>query len=122
MSNRTELPGTMFVVHENDNVATALGEINPGTVRLIGAVQGTAVADEPICYGHKLALRDIPEGGMVVKYNAPVAVTRRFVKAGEWLHLHNARSLNDTRSADFDAATAAPQDRVYELDDEEEIG
>lgn len=119
MNKPTELPGTMFVVHENDNVATALGDIEPGTVRLIGAVQAAAVASEPIGYGHKLALRDIPEGGMVVKYNAPVAVTRRAVKAGEWLHLHNARSLNDTRSADFDAATAAPRDRVYELDDEE---
>ena len=44
-------------IHENDNVIVALQEIKEGTV-----VEGVkALCDIPA--GHKMAIKDIPEGG-----------------------------------------------------------
>ena len=53
-------------IHENDNVIVALKEIEKGTKAVI---DGTEVeAKETIPAGHKMAIKDIPTGGEVVKY------------------------------------------------------
>ena len=51
-----------------------------------------------------------------------IARATRDIQPGERVHIHNACSLVDLRSADFDAQSAAPQDMCYTLPGEEEQG
>ncbi|MCL2058248.1 MAG: UxaA family hydrolase [Oscillospiraceae bacterium] len=114
--NENEIRQTFYVVNQNDNVATALGDVAPGEAKLIGAVTGLIEATESIGYGHKIALKDIAKGDFIVKYNANVAKATKDIKKGGYVHIHNAASLNDVRSATYDVDTAVPNDRVYVLD------
>jgi hypothetical protein len=114
--NGNELGQTLYVVSEGDNVATAMGDVAIGEAKLIGAVAGRIDAIESIAYGHKIALRDISQGDYIVKYGANVARAVKDIKKGTYVHIHNAESLNDVRSATYDENTAFPNDRAYELD------
>jgi hypothetical protein len=42
--------------------------------------------------GHKYALTDLKEGDEIIKYGMFIAKATRDIKAGEWVHVHNARS------------------------------
>lgn len=74
-------------VHPSDNVAVA---IDP-------------VGDVPA--GHKLALRDLKAGELVIKYGFPIGELTENVAAGGWVHSHNLR----TRLADNLAYTYVPR-------------
>ena len=114
--DENELRQTFYVINQNDNVATAMGEVVPGEAKLIGAITGPVYATEGIAYGHKIALEDIAMGKFVVKYGANIAKATKDIKKGGYVHIHNAESLNDVRSSTYDAETAVPTDRVYTLD------
>ena len=63
-----------IVIDKKDNVATAL-ECLPGGSEITVEIQGTMekiklVSDIP--QGHKLALRDIKKGDLVIKYGEPI--------------------------------------------------
>lgn len=83
-----------LIIHPNDNVAVltaaaAKGEtvearLDSETVRL------TALDDIPIY--HKIALRDIQPGELVIKYAHPIAQAERLIRAGEHVHTHNSHS------------------------------
>jgi len=105
------------VLERADNVATAVEPITRGTTAF-----GHIAAREDIPFGFKIALRPIPAGEAVVKYGIPIARATRDIRPGERVHIHNACSLVDLRSADFDAHSAAPQDMCYTLPGEEEQG
>lgn len=47
------------------------------------------VALEPIPAGHKMAIRDIPAGGQVVKYGCQIGRAKEAIRAGAWVHVHN---------------------------------
>ncbi len=104
---------TAFVIHPDDNVATLLADAEREEVRLVGARDGAVALREPIVYGHKLALDDLPEGAGVVKYGHVIALATRPVRRGEWVHLHNCRSTFDARSATLDAKSGATTDTRY---------
>ena len=98
-----------FVIDPTDNVATALADLAPGEVRLVGTAPTDAVAAvEPIRHGHKLALRDISEGEPIIKYGAVIGIADRPIPQGAWVHLHNLRSQFDERSGTLDADTGEP--------------
>ena len=82
---------TGYIVYATDSVGTALGEIEPGAIRLLG---------EP-GDGHVTAAGHIPFG--------------QDIAPGEHVHLHNMRSDFDERASTLDAETALPEDVVYEL-------
>ena len=104
-----------FQIESRDNVATALAELEPGQVPLLGdASQAQAKVLEKIPRGHKLALRDIREGEDILKYGVRIARATRDIRAGEWVHLHNIRSVYDERSSHLDVVTGAPKDIRYE--------
>ncbi len=42
--------------------------------------------------GHKVALRDIPEGGEVIKYGSPIGRATTDIPAGGHVHTHNMKS------------------------------
>ncbi len=70
-------------IHEADNVAVALRPVAAGTV-FAGAVAG-----EDIPQGHKMALRPIAAGEMVIKYGLPIGHATREIASGQWVHTHN---------------------------------
>ena len=78
-------------INPADNVVVALEELSPGEVLDIPEVGDVRVADK-VPAGHKLAIRDIPEGGDVIKYGNPIGHTTEDIKAGRWLHTHDVKT------------------------------
>lgn len=84
----------LIVVDPADNVATAIRTIDSGETIEID-VDGDTVtvrAREDVPFGHKIALRDVPEGDTVVKYGTSIGYASRDIDAGEWIHTHNVES------------------------------
>jgi altronate dehydratase small subunit len=84
-----------ILVHPADNVATAIAELVPGTVLVI---EETAAGErieilQPVQFGHKFALRNIPRGQAVVKYGETIGRATAAIRAGEHVHVHNVESL-----------------------------
>jgi len=103
-----------FQVNPADNVATALDDIAPGEVRVLGASAGTVVvAAEDILLGHKIGLRRIVEGEPIVKFGVPIGIATVVIEPGAWVHLHNCRSQVDERSSHLDLKTGAALDTAY---------
>jgi len=104
-----------FQVHPADNVATVLGDVSDEAVTILGGAQPVTLHTVGAAQmGHKVALRDIVEGGAVIKFGVEIGVATRDIRRGEWVHLQNCRSRVDERSAAFDAATGAATDTAYE--------
>ncbi len=82
------------ILHPNDDVAIALRDLTEGEeVRLPTASGKTmlkAAADIP--RGHKLALREVPQGQHVHKFGYSIGVAQADIPAGSWVHTHNVRS------------------------------
>jgi hypothetical protein len=103
-----------FQIHEADNVATLLGDGEPGPIQLRGAAEPSLRLHEPVALGHKVAVRPIALGEAVVKFGVPVGIAARPIAQGEWVHLHNCRSRFDERSGDFDLVTGEAKDMRYD--------
>ena len=85
-----------FLVHnEGDHVAVAVQDVEPGTRRAVYMDSDREVeiaVVEPVPLGHKVALVDLDAGAGVIEYRAPIGVTRRAIRGGELVHVHNVRS------------------------------
>ena len=77
-------------IHENDNVIVALKEIAGGESVTAGDLTVTAL--ETIPAGHKMAIKDIAEGGDVTKYGFRIGNAKEAIKAGQWIHTHNVKT------------------------------
>jgi altronate dehydratase small subunit len=85
----------VFVVEEEDNVGTSVGEpIEAGeTVGTEGRLTDlTVVARADLPYGHKIALRDIAQGEQVIKYGLSIGSATTDIEAGDHVHVHNVES------------------------------
>ena len=88
------MPRKAILLNTKDNVATALTDIKQGEtiqVDLDGRAVETVLL-ENVAMGHKYALVDLKEGDDIIKYGMFIAKATRDIKAGEWVHVHNARS------------------------------
>ena len=106
---------TAFVINSSDNVATALTDLIPGDVHLLGDTPSNllrAVTDVP--KGHKIALRDLSEGEQIIKYGISIGSATAHISAGSWVHLHVMKSNYDERSSHLDTVTGTPKDTKYE--------
>jgi len=89
-------------INDNDNVVVALQTLPQGTQMTLedGAVV-TAGAEVPA--GHKMAIRDIPEGSEVIKYGYRIGNAKEDIKAGDWIHTHNVKTaLGDLLEYTYD--------------------
>ncbi|GAB4521786.1 MAG: UxaA family hydrolase [Anaerolineae bacterium] len=85
----------VYVVGANDNVGTAVvAPIQAGDeVGTNGQVADVVVtANQNVPYGHKIALRDIPKGETIWKYNLSIGNATQDIKAGDHVHVHNVES------------------------------
>ncbi|MDR1641531.1 MAG: altronate dehydratase family protein [Clostridiales bacterium] len=71
-------------INEKDNVAVTVSDMSPGSEAF------GAIALEAVPAGHKIALRDIPAGALIIKYGFPIGQASRDIKAGAHVHSHNA--------------------------------
>ena len=76
-----------------DNVATCVADISQGEtvyVRFDGA-ETSYVANQDINFGHKIAIREIPEGEYIIKYGHPIGKATQHIHVGDWVHTHNVK-------------------------------
>ena len=83
----------IYKIHEDDNVAVALTEIEKGEKVSCGASSFEAL--EHIPKGHKIALIDLVKGQEVIKYGNVIGVMNEDAPQGTWLHDHNILSQGD---------------------------
>ena len=103
-----------FQIENQDHVATALTDINPGPVTIRGNTRTPELlATSMVPKGHKVAVVAILKGEPVLKYGIKIGYATMSVQAGDWVHLHNMRSAFDERSSHLDAITGAPTDTEY---------
>jgi hypothetical protein len=79
-----------IVISATDNVATALEPIAAGETITAGA--STVTAAEPIPRGHKIALRAIRAGAVILKYGNAIGTASSDIAAGAHVHTHNVES------------------------------
>jgi altronate hydrolase len=79
-----------IVISAQDNVATALEALDAGQTIRAGAAAVAII--EPIPRGHKVALRAIREGEVVVKYGSAIGHASADIAAGTHVHTHNVAS------------------------------
>ncbi len=103
-----------FKIEAEDNVATALMEIDTETIKLRGVSEETLAVLEKIPEGHKIATKDISEGEFILKYAVTIGRATRDIKKGTWVSLHCMESLYDERSSHLDSVTGKPKDISYE--------
>ena len=81
----------VFVIDESDNVATNVADEIPKGTEV--DVKGTTIETlDVIPYGHKMALREIPKGGTVLKYALSIGSATEDIHPGNHVHIHNVES------------------------------
>ncbi len=86
------------LMHEpEDDIAVVIRDIAKGSevgvVTLEGEEFGTVKAVEDIPLGHKIALRDLEEGGEVIKYARVIGKATEAIPEGAHLHTQNVKSV-----------------------------
>lgn len=84
-----------LVHNEGDQVAVAVQDVEPGVARLVYMDSERALeldVLERVPLGHKVALIDLPEGADVIEYGVRIGRTRKPIRKGELVHVHNLRS------------------------------
>lgn len=106
---------TAFQIEAEDNVATALTALEPGAVCLRGnTAERSVVAVASVPVGHKIAVWDLAADEDIIKYGVVIGRATMAIAKGDWVHLHNIRSLYDERSDHLNVHTGAPEDTRYE--------
>jgi hypothetical protein len=89
-----------ILMHENDNLVTALDNISKGDEVTVfsksNAVVETITAKEDIKFGHKLMNVDLEKNSDIIKYNTVVGRSFKAIKRGEHAHVHNFGSARDS--------------------------
>ena len=84
----------VLVIDEKDNVAVALEDISAGTeIELPDGRRFSAAGDIP--YSHKVALVALRAGDTVIKYGEVIGRASGDIKAGEWVHTHNLKPVEE---------------------------
>jgi (2R)-sulfolactate sulfo-lyase subunit alpha len=87
-----------FLVHAAaDSVGVAVRDLSAHTVvdgRLVAGGGAVAIElREAIPLGHKVALVALGAGDTVIEYGQAIGRTTAAVQPGQWVHVHNLRSL-----------------------------
>jgi len=81
---------TFLKIHPDDNAAVALKPLRAGDIFTADGAGAALLEDIP--QGHKFSLCDIPAGGAVIKYGAPIGTAREDIRKGAWIHTHNMKT------------------------------
>lgn len=89
-------------IDEQDNVAVVVQDTVPGD--RVDTGEETITAAETISVGHKIALRDIPAGDMVIKYGVPIGRASRPIARGSHVHTQNLKDITTQLCREYAAA------------------
>jgi altronate dehydratase small subunit len=85
-----------YQIHEKDNVATVLDDIEISDEVEIVSLQGGSLSKiklkQKVISGHKLAITDCGKGEKIVKYGEIIGVASAHIAVGDWVHTHNVES------------------------------
>ena len=70
-------------INDHDNVAVVVHDLPAGS-----KLEGGLVTRDPIPQAHKIALRDIPAGGEIVRYGVVLGYAKADIPAGSWINEH----------------------------------
>jgi len=89
-----------LVLHSRDNVATALIDIEAGTlVRVkVGDQTKQLIVRRAIPFAHKFAIENIEEGQPAYKYGEIIGKAIKPIKVGQHVHTHNLESIRGKAS------------------------
>ena len=73
----------MIQIKDADNVAVAVHDLPAGE-----EVRPGLVTRDPIPQAHKIALRDIPAGGEIIRYGVVLGYAKADIPAGSWINEH----------------------------------
>ena len=90
----TEVKINAVLLDGRDNVAPLLCDVEDHEP-VAWDQEGYVVAHEAIAEGHKVALRDIGEGEVVIKYGHPIGKAARYIARGEHVHTHDLAREED---------------------------
>lgn len=93
-------------LHARDNVAVARVALAAGSEARHADAAALPVRDT-IAAGHKIALRPIGAGEVVLKYGQPIGVASQAIAAGEHVHAHNVEMRTALPVQAIDVATSA---------------
>ncbi|MEY2661449.1 MAG: hypothetical protein RLZZ123_2621, partial [Pseudomonadota bacterium] len=93
---------SVFLLHPEDDVAIARQQLLSGTKLPSGATSRGLIPP-----GHKVALRELPVGHAVRRYNQVIGYATQPIAAGEHVHVHNIGLRDDSLNADRDYAFCA---------------
>ena len=84
-----------IMIKEQDNVATALRDIEPKEEITVGMGEEAKpfIVQEFISYGHKFSVKDIALGENILKYGEVIGRATKEIRAGAHAHIHNIESL-----------------------------
>lgn len=82
-----------YQIHEMDNVATVIVDVDVSEELEIVSLQGDVISKmklkEKIISGHKLAITPCDKGDKIIKYGEIIGVASDMIAAGDWVHTHN---------------------------------
>lgn len=87
-----------ILLHEPiDDVGVAVRDLPAGTevgaVTLEGQFVTTIRLQNDVPLGHKVAMRDMPEGKAVIEYGRPIGKAVQPVQCGQHVHTNNLKTL-----------------------------
>ena len=90
-----------LMMDKTDNVVTCVADIAAGETVCYrnGEEVCTLVAKEAVPYCHKIAIKDVEEGGEIIKYGESLGKTSEEIKTGYWVSHKNLFSV----PRDYDA-------------------
>ena len=85
-----------FLIHdEGDHVGVSVQDVSAGHRRAVYMDSDRELeldVTEDVPLGHKVALQDLGEGVELIEYRVTVGLTRKPIKKGAMVHVHNLRS------------------------------
>ncbi len=80
-----------------DDVAVAVADLKAGEELVVHSLEGGKPHKvkllEDIPLGHKVALKDLSSGHVVIEYGEPVGRMTQAIRKGGYVHVHNLRTL-----------------------------
>lgn len=83
--------GAALRLKDEDNVAVCLRSVVVGMELDFGETPIRAIADIPT--GHKIALREISSGELILKYGQTIGKASIPIATGAHVHVHNVESI-----------------------------
>ena len=91
---------TYIQINPADNVVVAIKDLQAGTSLDINGKTIAVLQDIPA--GHKVALQDLKEGDLIIKYGAPIGHSHEAISAGSWVNEKNIKTnLKGLREYEF---------------------